>query len=127
MIGLLYCTQGGLYWLDQVDRTACFYGLLITGVLATLVVGWRFGTGKLRENLNETSDIKVGAWWDWLIKLIVPAGLLFVVIQGGFMKDIAAPYEGYSTAWIIWALLGVTLILSFVLQAVKTKGPKGGE
>ena len=127
LVGLLYCTQGGLYWLDQVDRMACFYGLLITGVLACVAVGWKFGAGKLRSHLNETSDIKVGAWWDWLIKLVVPAGLLFVVIQGGFMKDIAVPYEGYSTAWIIWALLGATLILSFVFQAIKTKGPKGGE
>jgi len=79
LIGLLYCTQGGLYWLDQVDRTACFYGLLITGALACLVIGWRFGAGKLREYLNGTSDIQVGAWWDWLIKLIVPIALLFVL------------------------------------------------
>jgi len=59
----------------------------------------------------------------------VPAGLLFVVIRGGFMKDIAPEgYEGYfSWSWPIWAILGVTLILSFVLQAVKTRTAKGGE
>jgi len=127
LIGLLYCTQGGLYWLDQVDRTATFYGLLITGALACIVVGWKFGAGKLRDHLNGTSDITVGGWWDWLIKLVVPAGLLFVVIYGGFMQDIVSPYEGYSTAWIIWALLIVTLILSFIFQMVRTRTPKGGE
>ena len=53
----------------------------------------------------------------------------FVVIYGGFMKDIAAPYEGYPVwaASMIWVILVVTLGLSFWLQAVKTKGPKGGE
>ena len=127
LIGLLYCTQGGLYWLDQVDRTATFYGLLITGALACLVVGWKFGADKLREHLNGTSDITVGGWWNWLIKLIVPIGLLFVVIYGGFMKDLASPYEGYSTAWIIWALLIGTLILSFIFQMVRTRTPKGGK
>ena len=127
IIGLLYTTQGGLYWLDIVDRTACFYGLLITGALACIVVGWVFKVEKLREHLNSTSDFKVGAWLDWLIKVIVPAGLLFVVILGGFMKDIAAPYEGYSVAWVIWALLGGTLVLSFVLQLVRTKTLKGGD
>ncbi len=42
------------------------------------------------------------------------------------MKDIAAPYEGYPVwaASMIWVILVVTLGLSFVLQAVKTKGPK---
>ena len=88
VIGLLFTTSGGLYWLDIVDRAAAFYGLLITGALACIVVGWQFGATKLREHMNSTSDIKVGAWWDWLLKLIVPAGLLFVVIYGGFMKDI---------------------------------------
>jgi len=126
IIGILYTTSGGLYWLDIVDRTVCFYGLLITGALACLVIGWGFGAGKLREHLNETSDIKIGAWWDWLIKIIVPASLLFVVIYGGFMNDIAPEgYEGYfNWSWPIWTILVVTLILSFVLQAVKTKGPK---
>jgi len=126
LVGILYTTSGGLYWLDMVDRAVSFYGLLITGALACLVIGWGFGTGKLREYLNETSDIKVGAWWDWLIKIVVPAGLLFVVIYGGFMKDIAPEgYEGYfNWSWPIWTILGVTLVFSFVLQAVKTKGPK---
>lgn len=124
LIGLLYVTKGGLYWLDIVDRAVCFYGLLITGALACIVVGWKFGAAKLRAHTNETSDFKVGPWWDWLLKLVVPAGLLFVVIYGGFMKDIPQPYGGYPlwAASVIWIILAVTLILSFVLQRITTRG-----
>jgi len=126
LIGLIFTTSGGLYWLDIVDRAVAFYGLLITGALACIVVGWVYGAKKLREHLNETSDFKVGAWFDWLLKIVVPVGLLFVVIYGGFMKDVVAPYEGYPlwAASTIWVILVVTLGLSFWLQAVKTKGPK---
>jgi len=127
LIGLIFTTSGGLYWgPDILDRAVGFYGLLLTGALACIVVGWVYGAKKLREHINETSDIKVGAWWDWLLKVVVPAGLLFVVIYGGFMKDIAAPYGGYPlwAASMIWVILAVTLGLSFWLQAVKTKGPK---
>ena len=129
IIGILYTTSGGLYWLDIMDRAVSFYGLLITGALACLVIGWVFGAEKLRKHLNETSDIKIGAWFDWIIKVVVPVGLLFVVIYGGFMKDIAPEgYEGYfNWSWPIWVILVVTLGLSFVLQTVKTRTAKGGE
>lgn len=130
LFGLVYATSGGLYWVDMVDRTAAFYGLLITGALGCLVIGWGFGADKLREHVNETSDIKVGAWFDWLIKLVVPAGLIFVVIMGGFRVDIPEAYGGYqvgalSGSHIIWIILGVTLVLSFVLGAIKSKGVSG--
>lgn len=126
LVGILYTTHGGLYWLDIADRAVSFYGLLITGALACIIVGWVFGAEKLRGYINETSDIKVGAWFNWLIKIVVPAGLLFVVIYGGFAKDIAEPYGGYPlwAASVIWIILVVTLIFSFVLQAIKTRGPK---
>ncbi len=129
IVGLLYATQGGLYWLDIVDRTASFYLLLITGALACIVIGWVFGAKKLREHVNETSDIKLGAWFDWLLKVIAPAGLLFVAIYGGFAQDIPKPYSGYPlwAASIIWILLVVTLVVSFILQAIKTRTPAGGE
>jgi len=53
--------------------------------------------------------------------------LLFVVIYGGFMEDITSTgYEGYfSWSWPIWVILAVTLVFSFWLQAVKTRGLKG--
>lgn len=131
-VGLIFTTGGGLYWLDIVDRTVSFYGLLITGALACIVVGWVYGAGKLREHINETSDFRVGAWFDWLLKIVVPAGLLFVVIWGGFKYDVPDAYGGYQIgvlngSHIIWIILAVTLGFSFWLQAAKTKTLKGGE
>lgn len=126
LIGLIFTTGGGLYWLDIVDRTVSFYGLLITGALACIVVGWVYGAQKLREHVNATSDFKIGAWFDWMIKIVVPAGLIFVLIYGGFMKDITSTgYEGYfNWSWPIWVILAVTLVFSFLLQAAKTRGLK---
>jgi len=122
IIGLLYCTQAGLYWLDIVDRTVAFYTLLLGGAIASLVVGWVFGADKLREHVNATSDIKVGPWMDFLIKIVVPVGLIFVAVYGGFMQDLKEPYGGYGT-WsnFIWILMIVVLIASFVLQGMKWK------
>ena len=123
LVGLLYTTRGGLYWLDIIDRAVSFYGLLITGAIASIVVGWVFPAEKLREHINETSDIKVGRWFNFFLKFIVPIGALFVVIYGGFAKDLPAKYGGYPgwAASFVWITLGVTLILSFVFQGIKVK------
>jgi len=122
VVGLLYCTQAGLYWLDMVDRTVAFYTLLLGGAVASLVVGWVFGADKLREHVNATSDIKVGPWMDYLIKIVVPIGLFFVVAYGGFMQDLKEPYGGYgSWANSIWILMVLVLVVSFVLQGMKSK------
>lgn len=121
LVGILYTTEGGLHWLKIVDRTAAFYILLLSGVLSAIVVGWVYGADKLREHINETSDFKVGGWFDWIIKIVLPVGLLFVVIYGGFAKDLVEPYGGYPlwAASMIWVLLIVTLGLSFLLQRHK--------
>jgi len=126
LLGLLYTTQGGLYWLDIIDRAVSFYGLLITGAIASFVVGWVFPAKKLRDHINETSDIKVGAWFDWMLKVVVPASALFVVAYGGFAKDLPLKYGGYPkwAAAFVWITLGVTFILSFVFQSFKTKEAK---
>ena len=127
LIGIIFTTEGGIYWgPDILDRAVSFYGLLLTGALACIVIGWGFPASKLRKYVNETSDFKIGAWFDWLIKIVVPAALLFVVIYGGFVQDIATPYGGYPlwVASMIWVILAVTLGLSFWLQKVKTRVPK---
>jgi NSS family neurotransmitter:Na+ symporter len=128
LFGLLYCTQGGLYWLDIVDRSVSFYGLLITGILATVVIGWKFKADKLRLYLNETSDIKVGRWWNWLLKLLVPLAMTIVVIYGGFIQDLSylwdstkTEYGGYGgwSVWV-WLILIIALLISIGLNFIKT-------
>ncbi|MFP4668280.1 MAG: sodium-dependent transporter [Desulfobacterales bacterium] len=126
LVGAVFTTQGGLYWLDMVDRAVAFYGLLITGALSCIVIGWFWNPALLRNHVNETSDVKIGAWWDWIIKIVVPVALVFVLIYGGFMQDIPEAYEGYEIgalngSHIVWIILVVTLVASFVLQKIKTR------
>ncbi|MFW6053010.1 MAG: sodium-dependent transporter [Desulfosalsimonas sp.] len=130
LVGVIFTTQGGLYWLDMVDRAVAFYGLLITGAVSCIVIGWFWNPALLRNHVNETSDVKIGAWWDWIIKIVLPVALIFVLVYGGFMQDIPEAYEGYKIgalngSHIVWIILVVTLAASFVLQKIKTRGEGG--
>jgi NSS family neurotransmitter:Na+ symporter len=69
----------GLSFLDLIDHWAFSHGLLIVGVVECLILGWMLPISKLRENLNRHSRFRVPAIFDWLIKLVIPAWLLWIL------------------------------------------------
>lgn len=69
----------GLNLLDILDHWAFRYSLLTVGFFECIMIGWVFGADKLREAANQHSKFQLGAWFDGLIKFVVPAILLFVL------------------------------------------------
>ena len=73
VIGILFCTQGGLTWLgtfdDFINGT---WGITLTALLECFVLGWLFRLRRFRAHANERSDWKIGVWWDWQIRVIIP-------------------------------------------------------
>jgi len=61
-----------------------------------------------------------------MLKIVVPVGAIFVVVYGGFMKDLPAEYGGYPkwAAAFVWFTLIATFILSWIFQAFKTREAK---
>lgn len=91
----------GLSLLDLMDHWAFSYGLLIVGLSECLLVGWVLGADKIRKHLNGNSKIKLGVWFDVLIKYVIPVLLLLVlaysvwgeVKNGVFGTDYADNYN----------------------------------
>lgn len=70
----------GLSVLDLVDHYTFSYGLLIVGFVECLLVGWGMPVSRLREELNASSNIQLGVWFDWLIKLVLPLILGAIIV-----------------------------------------------
>ncbi len=125
VIGVIIFSPGsGLYWLDMVDRAVSFHGLLIAGLLQILIIGWVYGADRLRREANAVSDIKIGPWFDWTVKLVVPIGLVYVLIWG-LVSDFPS-YGGYpvwATLIAMWGTLALIVILSLVLGAGGKQDP----
>lgn len=117
IIGLIYTTGAGLYWLDMVDHFMTFYGLFIVGFFEAVIVGYFYSARKLRLLANEYSEVRLGAWWDWAIKLVVPISTL-ALLAASVVATIKAPYGGYPrSAEVIggWLLLLLALVLGISL------------
>ncbi len=116
---IIFTTQAGLLWLDIVDHFLTHYGLVVVGIAECILVGWFFRLDVLRRHINRISNIKLGLWWDILIKYFVPL-VLGIILVGDLYNELKKPYGGYT--WTSLILIGrdwilFTLIVAFVLAS----------
>lgn len=122
LIGILYTTRGGFYWLDIADYFVCTFGLTLVGLLECLVIGYGFGAKKLRGYVNEVSDFRVGRWWDVCVMGITPA-ILGVSFIYELVKLVQKGYGDYPR-WVGFAGVGgllSILVLSFIFSRLKRR------
>ncbi|NOZ25693.1 MAG: sodium-dependent transporter [Nitrospirae bacterium] len=116
---VMFTTQAGLLWLDIVDHFLTHYGLVVVGIFECILVGWFFRIKVLRQHVNRISTIKLGFWWDIIIKYFVPL-VLGIILVGDLYSELRKPYGGYSWTSLIligrdWILL--TLIAAFIIAS----------
>ncbi len=138
VVGLIFTTKAGLYWLDIVDYFMNNYGLLVVGILQCFAVAYfyshkdadvqrHFDSGdksifsiptkivELRQYANSKSDFTIGRWWDFSVKYLTPivVGILFITnIYNRFMTS----YGGYSR--LAEFLGGWLILIVFIVVAV---------
>ena len=125
LLGILYTTGGGLYWLDLVDHFMNNYGLFLVGLLESVVIAYFYRAENMRSFANTISERKIGPWWNFSIKWIAPLSAL-VLLVFSFTGTIISPYGGYPRRAEFlggWLVLGIFIIISFILSKYK----KGGE
>ncbi|WGS65102.1 sodium-dependent transporter [Marinitoga aeolica] len=124
IFGLLFATQGGLYWLDIIDHFMGTYALLVVGILESIVIGWIFGADRLRKYINSVSEIKIGGWFDLSLKFVIPI-VLIIILGLNIFDEIKNPYGGYPA----WALATgfIVFILVPILAIIFAKMPSKDE
>lgn len=123
-VGLLgslpFCTRSGLMWLDIVDNWMGNYGLVLVGLLECIAVGYFYEIEKLREYINEGSEIRLDRWFDLFIRVVTPSVLIFLLCSQ-VIKDLGATYGGYDEVipWSVsvagWGVFAGILVLSMLL------------
>ena len=118
---IIFSTQAGLLWLDIVDHFITHYGLIVVGIIEAILVGWFFQIKIIKEHINKISSIKLGWWWDILIKFFIP-GVLGIILISDIYTEIQKPYGDYS--WNSLILIGLnwmilTAIAAFILSSTK--------
>ncbi|BAD39427.1 sodium-dependent transporter [Symbiobacterium thermophilum] len=128
----LFATGAGVHILDIVDHFVGSYAIAILGLVEAIVLGYIMGTARIREHVNLTSDIRVGMWWDVLVKYVTPV-LLGYNILSNFISEFREPYAGYPTGalvlfgWVVAiAMFGTSLFMQWRSQQLDVTGGEVG-
>jgi len=108
-----------------VDHFLSEHGLFIACALQCILIGWIFGAARLREYVNSLSIWRVGRWWEWAMRFLIP-GVLILLLVNGLGKEFTRPYGGYP--WLAILLIGrdwllVTLIVALFVAARPWRKP----
>ncbi len=118
LAGLIYCTKGGLYWLDIVDHWANSFGLIVVGLMEAILIGWIYNPEEFRADINRYSDINVGKWWTICVKWITPI-IIIVSINLSFYSELKESYGGYPL-WAVmvggWVMIEVLFIIAVAMK-----------
>jgi NSS family neurotransmitter:Na+ symporter len=123
IISLLFITGAGLIILDIVDAFINSIGIVASGVIEVLLVGWFFNTEYLRKEANEFSNFSIGKWWKYMLKIVTVLVLGFMVISNT-ITYITEGYGGYSSNEILvygWGALLICVIGTIILTAMRGK------
>ncbi|MCD6142738.1 sodium-dependent transporter [Thermococcus sp.] len=118
LIGLIYTTGGGLYWLDMVDHFISYYALALVGLLETIAVTWVFGADKFREFVNSVSEIKAGSWWTVFAKYLTIA-ILVILLLLDIYSLATEGYGGYpgKALGIAFGYILLGMIVAYILHS----------
>ncbi len=126
LFGLIYITEGGFNWLGAIDGFVNgTWGIAFMGLLECVVLGWLWRIGTLRRHANSRSDWKLGKWWEYLIRLVIPVFLgtlffwqLFDDISGeGFLRT--AEGEWILTNCVGLGVVALVPVVSIILSLAR--------
>ena len=126
IIGFAYSTGAGLYLLDIIDNFINNYGIVVVGLLEVILIGWIIKPDTIREHTNRISYYKIGKWWNFAIKYLTPAILIYMLVQS-FINEVKKPYGGYDLKALFaygWSVIAIGIICALIISKKQWKAHK---
>ena len=98
LLSLSFTPGSGLYWLELMDHFVANFGLVFIGLIECIILGWIAPLDTFRVYTNERSEIRVGSWWNVLIKYVIPSVLILLLLIS-LIENVFHPFMNYPI-WI---------------------------
>ncbi|SEO71574.1 neurotransmitter:Na+ symporter, NSS family [Amphibacillus marinus] len=100
IFSLFFANQGGIYLLDTVDYFINNYGVALVGLVEIVAISWfAKEINHLYEHANGVSDIQLGEWWKFSLRVITPIVLGYMMLQN-LRYDMTQNYSNYPSEFL---------------------------
>ncbi|RMB61376.1 sodium-dependent transporter [Tessaracoccus antarcticus] len=116
----LLSTTTGLYFLDITDEFVNKFGILAGAFASVIAIAWIVRKlPQLQRHLDRFSSFPAGKFWMWVVGLLVPV-VLGYILYSEFASKIKEPYGGgdYSLSMLGvfgWGMAGALVVAAIVL------------
>ncbi|XP_021377302.1 sodium- and chloride-dependent glycine transporter 1-like isoform X1 [Mizuhopecten yessoensis] len=80
LVGLPFCTQGGMYVLQLFDNYAATYSLLIVGLTECFAIAWVYGADKFMTDIQLMTGNRPHNMWKYSWMFVAPVALLLILL-----------------------------------------------
>lgn len=110
LIGLIFTTGAGEYWLTMFDSFAGTIGLIVLALMEMIAVMYVYGHEKFTNDIYEMTGVKPGLYWQITWRFLAP-GIMIVILVWSVVSMLIKHPE-YST----WDAEQVILLQLLLIQ-----------
>ncbi|XP_060524418.1 sodium- and chloride-dependent transporter XTRP3 isoform X2 [Cylas formicarius] len=96
LIGLIFTTGAGEYWLSMFDSFAGTIGLVVVALMEMIAVSYIYGHEKFTKDIYEMTGVRPGPYWQITWRYLAPA--IMVIILACSMTSMVIKRPTYA-AW----------------------------
>ncbi len=115
----LLSTTTGLYFLDITDEFVNKFGILAGAFASIIAIAWIVRKlPQLQRHLDRFSTFPAGKFWVWVVGLIVPVVLGYILVSD-VIEKIQNPYEGYPLHLLGifgWGMAGSLVVAAIIIS-----------
>ncbi|XP_074655433.1 sodium- and chloride-dependent glycine transporter 2-like [Tubulanus polymorphus] len=128
LLGLLFCTRGGMYWFQLVDWYIAVFTLITVGILECLVVSYLYGLDRLYDDIAQMIGYRPSVIWKACWGFFTPL-ILLVFLTYVLVVQVAPSYGDYhyptwaiGFGWCIALVSAVPIPVFMVIELYKRTG-----
>lgn len=119
LVGLIFTTGAGEYWLKMFDSFAGTIGLVVVALMEMISVIYIYGHVKFTEDIYQMTGYRPGWYWQLTWRYIGPAIMVCILISSVIVMVIQNPkYGAWNGELVIITFLLIYIIYIYVFSGI---------